>query len=141
MEETGWSLTRKQSWSLASEWVQLRKPVLILYKVSNVKQERKTEDRYFIKIDELKKSSDAEKVNKGNRDKQRCNYYQQKANRSGSHKSFQVQSSILNQMICLDLCTCILPHSLHLFPLQQKVTFSSMSKFLTKIILLSNHYC
>lgn len=70
MEEIGWSLTWKQSWPLASEWDQLRKPVLILYKVSNVKQERKTEDRYFIKIDELKESSDAEKVNKGNRDKQ-----------------------------------------------------------------------
>jgi hypothetical protein len=32
-----------------------------------VKQERKTEDGYFIKTDELKKSCDAEEVNKGSR--------------------------------------------------------------------------
>lgn len=38
------------------------------YKIWNVKEKRKTEDGYFIKIDELKKSGDAEKVKKGNRE-------------------------------------------------------------------------
>lgn len=68
MGEIAWSLTWKPSWPLASEWVQLRKLLSIPYKVENVKQERETEDGYFIKIDELKKSGDAEKVNKGSRE-------------------------------------------------------------------------
>lgn len=68
-----------------------------------------------------------------------CNYYQHKANCSGSHKSFQVQSPTLNQMIYLDLCTCILPHSLHLFPLELKDSFHSVLRFLAKIILLQKH--
>lgn len=37
------------------------------------------------------------------------NYYQHKGNCSGPHKSFQVQSPMLNQMICPDLCTYLLP--------------------------------
>lgn len=51
-----------------SACVQLGKLVLTPYKAKNVKQKRKTRDGYFIKIDGLKKSGDAEQVNVGSRE-------------------------------------------------------------------------